>query len=397
MEEKSCKVVKWLLVTLHLICRNGYYGARAHPIGKWSFVSREQPHVMNYSWVCLKRSIGIHHTVVLCSAKDHKEQGCSKTTNNQKTQQTITGPYAVSKASRRTQQKRRGRRDGEDDNSSPGSLRSGNVPSALVCGCPPAQTSAAMTSDYRSEMGRGTVWGGRRLEGGGGCVRAAAAVISARHLPGRRVHYSICVWSQKHSSPILAFHRTYTPTCQKQNMLADDIRKIKIKAHKHEKWKQQPYQQRETAGSPGHSGQWQDESEGPSLHIHLQLQRAMAWALSSSPCLPPPSLSHPPVTLSTRLSRPLPSSLSHHLPLLSAELCVQPDAAWWVLVSAAGAARSRFVFALLYSERHNTANKTQECATFWIPLLYLLAFSSLGEGVIMNEMSGSEFDCRENA
>ncbi len=142
---------------------------------------------------------------------------------------------------------------------------------------------------------------------------------------------------------------------------------------------------------------WQDESEGPSLHIHLQLQRAMARALSSSPCLPPPSLSHPPVTLSTRLSRPLPSSLSHHLPLLSAELCVQPDAAWWVLASAAGAARSRFVFALLYSERHNTATKTQECAAFWIPLLYLLAFSSLGEGVIMNEMSGSEFDCRENA
>lgn len=74
------------------------------------------------------------------------------------------------------------------------------------------------------------------------------------------------------------------------------------------------YQQTETPSSPGHSRHWQDENGGPSLHIHLQLQRETAQALSklalSASCAL--SLSAPPPH---SLLTPRPSLLSFSLSL----------------------------------------------------------------------------------
>lgn len=86
---------------------------------------------------------------------------------------------------------------------------------AASCGCPPAQTSAAMTLDKQEREkqggGKGAVGLGGAWGGGGLHASAAAAVVSARHLPGRWV-YTEYEQPAALSSPVLTSHRTHTLT-----------------------------------------------------------------------------------------------------------------------------------------------------------------------------------------
>lgn len=209
---------------------------------------------------------------------------------------------------------------------------------AASCGCPPAQTSASMTSEYRTERG----WvGGRRVEDDGGRASAAAAVIS---VPDTCLNsgYKQSICSLQPSSLLFSPHtgRTHIPEVllPKHDIKVDDVRRDKKKEAETWEVKAAALPAERDSGQPGTQSTlagWkrgtilthsppasQERWLGPPHPLFLSASCALSLSFSlslSSFChsWAPPRFTLPPLSLS------LSSGLG----------CVQPDAAWWVFAS----------------------------------------------------------------